>query len=180
MQFIRSSFCSAEGCVECGAAGGVTFKTSTFTFPDGNCVAAGCTEGAQFAASRFSAGSQQCVEAAHTEGAAFAGASIDGDCAEAAAAGGEIIVRDSKNPSGPHLHFSPEAWDEGRGLLFVPVGVASVPASIRDLKAEDHLTEPWFATTDGDGTDRLYFYAGEVEAFRKGIDMGEFALVVPA
>ena len=34
----------------------------------------------------------------------------DNDCVEIAAAGGHIMVRDSKHPAGPFLSFHPAAW----------------------------------------------------------------------
>lgn len=33
-----------------------------------------------------------------------------GNCVEAAAARGAVLVRDSKDPDGPHLGFGPQAW----------------------------------------------------------------------
>jgi Domain of unknown function (DUF397) len=33
-----------------------------------------------------------------------------GDCVETAGAGNTIAVRDSKAPGGPHLRFTPQAW----------------------------------------------------------------------
>ncbi|MFI7615324.1 DUF397 domain-containing protein [Nonomuraea terrae] len=33
-----------------------------------------------------------------------------GTCVEVAWMGGEVGVRDSKNPSGPHLTFTPDSW----------------------------------------------------------------------
>jgi hypothetical protein len=34
----------------------------------------------------------------------------NGDCVEVALTGGTILVRDSKNPSGPVLEYPAEAW----------------------------------------------------------------------
>lgn len=36
--------------------------------------------------------------------------SANGDCVEVADGCGEVHVRDSKNPAGPSLAFSPAAW----------------------------------------------------------------------
>jgi hypothetical protein len=36
--------------------------------------------------------------------------SINGDCVEVAVLAEDIAVRDSKDPEGPVLRFSPEAW----------------------------------------------------------------------
>ena len=36
--------------------------------------------------------------------------STNNDCVEVAAAGGSVFVRDSKNRSGPELHFSSGQW----------------------------------------------------------------------
>ena len=34
-----------------------------------------------------------------------------GQCAEVAAVPGAVLVRDSKDPDGPRLAFSPQAWE---------------------------------------------------------------------
>ncbi|GAA1963668.1 DUF397 domain-containing protein [Amycolatopsis minnesotensis] len=34
-----------------------------------------------------------------------------GDCVEVAAAGGLVLMRDSKDPDGPVLRFTPREWD---------------------------------------------------------------------
>jgi Domain of unknown function (DUF397) len=33
-----------------------------------------------------------------------------GNCTEVAAVPGAVLVRDSKNPDGPHLAFGPDTW----------------------------------------------------------------------
>jgi hypothetical protein len=33
-----------------------------------------------------------------------------GNCTEVAAAPGAVLVRDSRNPDGPHLAFGPDIW----------------------------------------------------------------------
>lgn len=40
-----------------------------------------------------------------------------GNCVEVAALDGLIAVRDSKDPSGPALTFSPESWQEFTAAL---------------------------------------------------------------
>jgi hypothetical protein len=34
----------------------------------------------------------------------------NGNCAEVASAAGAIIIRDSRNPQGPALYYSPDSW----------------------------------------------------------------------
>ncbi|MCX4750048.1 DUF397 domain-containing protein [Kitasatospora sp. NBC_01287] len=41
----------------------------------------------------------------------------DGNCVECAAASGDIAVRDSKDPAGPALQFSPQAWTAFAGAV---------------------------------------------------------------
>lgn len=48
--------------------------------------------GAQWFKSSYSSGSQECVEVAHLRG-------------------GQVGVRDSKNPAGPALAFAPQEWN---------------------------------------------------------------------
>jgi hypothetical protein len=50
-----------------------------------------------------------CVEVAVWKKSSF---SSDGpDCVEVAGTDSEILVRDSKNPTGPVLRFTPSEWD---------------------------------------------------------------------
>lgn len=50
-----------------------------------------------------------CVEVAAWRKSSLSG-SNDGACVEVAARLGVVAVRDSKNPDGPALTFTPEAW----------------------------------------------------------------------
>ncbi len=40
-----------------------------------------------------------------------------GDCTEIAAVPGAVLVRDSKDPDGPRLGFSPQAWEAFAGRV---------------------------------------------------------------
>jgi hypothetical protein len=81
--------------------------------------------------SSYSSGNSQCVEVAdawlkssHSSG--------DGECVEVASVGDPsergdrvIAVRDSKNPDGPKLHFTPGEWQAFTGSVKnVPFGMA--------------------------------------------------------
>lgn len=50
----------------------------------------------------------ECVEVAWTKSSYSAG--NNNDCVEVATAPEAILVRDSKDPQGPHLTLTPEAW----------------------------------------------------------------------
>jgi hypothetical protein len=50
-----------------------------------------------------------CIEVGVWRKATHSGGS-SGDCIEVAAADTEIAVRDSKDPAGPNLSFTPTAW----------------------------------------------------------------------
>ncbi|WP_248966052.1 DUF397 domain-containing protein [Sphaerisporangium perillae] len=51
-----------------------------------------------------------CVEVAHWRNSSYSG-NNGGDCVEVAQSPRLIAVRDSKNPDGPKLFFSPGEWD---------------------------------------------------------------------
>ncbi|WP_333768282.1 DUF397 domain-containing protein, partial [Streptomyces sp. IBSBF 2435] len=61
--------------------------------------------------SSYSSGSQgDCVEVAVSwQKSSYSGSQSD-DCVEVAACPGTIHVRDSKDPHGPHLAFTPTEW----------------------------------------------------------------------
>lgn len=95
--FQTSSYCNGGACIE------VAFETSSYC-SGGNCVEVGftkatasaggnCVEVAGFRKSTSSNGTTQCVEV--------------GGCACEEKL---ILVRDSKNKTGPVLRFAPEAW----------------------------------------------------------------------
>jgi hypothetical protein len=59
--------------------------------------------------SSYSNSFSNCVEA---RWAKSSHSTVNGQCAEVRAAGGRVQVRDSKDPGGPVLAFSPGAWME--------------------------------------------------------------------
>lgn len=83
--------------------------------------------------------SSNCVEvgwrkSSHCEG---------GACAEVAQAGGQVLLRDSKDPAGPVLEFSPGAWTEfldGVKAAVPDVGPASL-AEMPDPATLDKLVQ---------------------------------------
>lgn len=76
------------------------FRTSTY------CGGSNCVEVA-FETSSYSNGGT-CVEVGYHTSSHCAG----GECVEIGAAGTAILVRDSKNQTGPVLTFTPNAWAE--------------------------------------------------------------------
>lgn len=65
--------------------------------------------GTEWRKSRWSTNNGQCVEVNmnwRTSSHSFS----DGNCAETTTGCGRVHVRDSKNPDGPLLTFSPQAW----------------------------------------------------------------------
>ncbi|WP_461007014.1 DUF397 domain-containing protein [Streptomyces capparidis] len=71
--------------------------------------------GAQWRKSSYSSDTGgECVEVAALNGATWTksshSGSTGGDCLEVAAAQGVVAVRDSKDPDGPALTFTPEAF----------------------------------------------------------------------
>lgn len=91
----KSSFSSGNGgaCVEAAALNGVTWRKSSYSSGNGGaCVeVADLTGGSWHKSSRSSANGGNCVEVAS-----------DGP--------GVVAVRDSKDPDGPALVFSPADW----------------------------------------------------------------------
>jgi hypothetical protein len=182
--FIRSSFCSSDGCVECDLAGVTGWATASLSFSNGNCAQVACAHGAQFTTAGMSAASGDCAEAGCTEGEQFrsAGASYqDGNCPEVS---GKVLLRDSKGQKLPegeryraiHLHYSPQQWDGGRGVQFTPVNQRKVDDEVRAVR-ESRNGDPgaqWYMVSDG--TDALFFDQAEVDAFLDGVKNGEFEL----
>lgn len=91
----KSSYSTANGgaCVEVAALNGVTWRKSSYSSGNGgNCVeVADLTGGSWHKSSHSSANGGNCVEVA-------------GDGA------GVVAVRDSKDPDGPALVFTPADW----------------------------------------------------------------------
>lgn len=58
-----------------------------------------------------SSGNGNCVEVASLAWRKAAASCDSGNCVQAAPlGGGGVAVRDSKDPDGPHLHFTAEEW----------------------------------------------------------------------
>jgi Domain of unknown function (DUF397) len=88
----KSSHSGQNGnCVEAAVLGGAMWRKSSHSGTKGNCVEAAALDGATWHKSSHSGANGNCVEAArHTPGV--------------------VAVRDSKDPAGPALAFSPHAW----------------------------------------------------------------------
>jgi Domain of unknown function (DUF397) len=175
VKFIASSFCAGNGsCVE---AASTSFASSSASGANGSCVEAGS---ALFAASSAS-NSGHCVEAAAAEFASAAASGQSTNCVETGAhADGVIFLRDSKDAEGgdfPHLHYTPEEWDGGRGVTFVPVLRADVPARLKAAALlRGHEPQDWHSVTRPGETAVLYFDQAEVDAWRQGVENSEFRL----
>jgi hypothetical protein len=76
------------------------WRKSSFSFHEANCL-----EAAWRKSSHSEAGN--CLEAAWHRSSHSIG---NANCTEAAIAGGHVLVRDSKDPDGPVLKFSPGQW----------------------------------------------------------------------
>jgi hypothetical protein len=79
------------------------WRKSSFSFSNGNCI-----EVADLRAASGSLGNGECVEVGKGWRKSSASAS-NGHCVEVAP-GPLVAVRDSKDPAGPVLAFSPAAW----------------------------------------------------------------------
>ena len=55
-------------------------------------------------------GDVHCVEASWRK-SSYSPNGVLSDCVEARADGGSVLVRDSKNPDGPVLEFTPVEWE---------------------------------------------------------------------
>lgn len=60
-------------------------------------------------ASRSGGNGGNCVEVGIWRTATYSGAN-GGDCVEVSCADARVAIRDSKNPDGPKLSFTPAAW----------------------------------------------------------------------
>ncbi|MFF3376075.1 DUF397 domain-containing protein [Streptomyces sp. NPDC002680] len=63
-----------------------------------------------FKSSYSSGGGGECLEAAYTWRKSSHSGGEGGECLEIATCPHAIHIRDSKNPTGPHLTLSPAAW----------------------------------------------------------------------
>ncbi|GGM36364.1 toxin [Longimycelium tulufanense] len=71
-----------------------------------------CVEVACFRRSSKSSALSNCVEVAHTrtDWRKSSRSAAQSDCVEVALCSHLVLVRDSKNPDGPVLRFTPSAW----------------------------------------------------------------------
>lgn len=83
------------------------FKSSYSGSEGGNCVEIAYE---WFKSSYSGSEGGACVEIAYDWRKSSHSGSDGGDCVEVAAHPGAVHVRDSKDPSGPALTFSPDAW----------------------------------------------------------------------
>jgi hypothetical protein len=65
---------------------------------------------ARWRASSHSGGNGECVEVADARWRTSSHSSGNGACVEVADARPVVVVRDSKDPDGPALAFTPQAW----------------------------------------------------------------------
>lgn len=89
------------------------WRKSSYSNNGGECVEAAVLDGAAWRKSTRSGNGGNCVEAATLSGTAWhksTHSNNGGACVEIAGAGPAVAVRDSKNPSGPHLDFPAPAW----------------------------------------------------------------------
>jgi len=112
MTFIRSSFCSTDGCVECDLDGVTGWAKATRSVGNGNCAEAvvyraaseagncaeaGCTHGTAFRKAARSFSNGNCAEVGCAHGTAFrkaqASGPTGGNCAEAGCTEGEQFTR---------------------------------------------------------------------------------------
>ena len=78
----------------------------------GDCVEVGVWRKASYSGNNGGA----CVEVGVWRKASYSGAN-GGDCVEVAPAHASVAVRDSKDPDGPRLTFTPGDWREFTGQL---------------------------------------------------------------
>jgi hypothetical protein len=97
IEWRKSSYSGGQGgdCIECAPLAGAAWRKSSYSSGQGG----------------------ECIECAPLGGAVFSKSSHSGgeggDCVECAPLRGPdhaVVVRDSKDPDGPRLHFSADAW----------------------------------------------------------------------
>jgi hypothetical protein len=164
----KSSFCANRECVEALPQGGAWKAPWCMS---GECVEA-LPDGTSFTRATASYANGNCVVAGHAGGefTRAAGSNLNGNCVEAQG-GPTVLVRDSKDPDGPHLHFTPEEWEV---MLAVTQQGERVFTEVNLRAKEGQRT--FALTADGDD-DVLYFTLAEVEAWEDGVRNGEFDLV---
>jgi hypothetical protein len=89
------------------------WRKSSYSNNGGACVEAAVLDGAAWRKCSYSNANGECVEAATLDGTAWHKSTHSGnggDCVEIAGTGPAVAVRDSKNPSGPHLDFPAPEW----------------------------------------------------------------------
>jgi hypothetical protein len=89
------------------------WRKSSYSNANGECVEAAVLDGAAWRKSTRSNNGGECVEAATLSSTAWhksRHSNNGGACVEIAGAGPAVAVRDSKNPSGPHLDFPAPEW----------------------------------------------------------------------
>ncbi len=105
----KSSYSSANGaCVEVAA----TWRKSSYSSANGQCV-----EVAEaWRKSHYSSANGECVEVAEAwRKSSHSGG--NGECVEVAQTQPMVAIRDSKDPDGPNLAFTPEAWTAFTGRI---------------------------------------------------------------
>jgi hypothetical protein len=89
------------------------WRKSSYSNYNGNCVEAAALDGAAWRKSTHSNANGECVEATTLASPAWQKSTYSGNggnCVEIAGTGPAVAVRDSKNPSGPHLDFPAPEW----------------------------------------------------------------------
>lgn len=162
-------------CVEAVPAG-ADWKMSSATGIGATCVAA-VPAGTSWQKAHQSYTSKHCVEA-HAGGTEFKTAEAStyaGNCMEVSD-GPTVLVRDSKDPDGPHLHFSPAEWEHMLTLTRAGIRVFRPRLTLR--RKEGHWLL-WTLRVPGD-PDILWYTRAEVEAWEDGVRNGEFDLMTAA
>lgn len=91
------------------------------------------------------------------------------NCVEVAVAGGEIWVRDSKDPDGPRLGATVGSW-----WSFIAAIRSGQLATYHGLLSFTSATGPWLMFREDDPAVTLTFTDGEAAAFIDGVHKGEF------
>jgi hypothetical protein len=164
----KSSFCANRECVEALPQGGAWKAPWCMS---GECVEA-IPAGAGWQRALASLSNGDCVEASHAGGVftRATASAYNGACVETQG-GPTVLVRDSKDPDGPHLHFTPDEWQV---MLAVTQQGERVFTEVNLQAKEGQRT--FTLTADGDD-DVLYFTLAEVEAWEDGVRNNEFDLV---
>lgn len=182
----RKATASMNGgsCVE-ALPQGTTWAKASLSFANGNCVQA-APVGTVFRKAQASSPAAQCVEATDAVFATATASGNSGNCVMIGGENGDILVKDSKDPEGPHLHYAADRWNGGRAVEFTPVSASTVPAHLVAAYVQKcdkgDKTQPamWYAVTVPGDTSVLYYVKAEVDAFRDGISKGEFELEAAA